>query len=518
MEDDNINENSTNNNINLNNLPFTQLQTEAVKVKISVKVNDYFELFDFNDIKFHYDDDNHLHLKLRNKDRITEHKIFHLDENLIDKVLYSGEINNARDNGKITMSEFITNYFLPRRNPVVEEIRSGISRLGHEIPTAVQRLSIPYIIQGRDMIIQFPAGSGKSLAILIGTFCHFYPKDDSLQFIIITSTHEVAEQFYKDSIKLLPSAAICLCIGNKQYNKNDGGFKNTKIQRKSLDEQIREIKNAQIIIGTMGKIYEAFSKKWIYLDDVKSFVIDEFDTIIYDLNDNYNRKSSYSTVDQSHDMLSKLPSSCQRIFLSATADDAPKDKACTYFREKRRTHPYDPVVILINTENVAAASVKQYYQIVRNETEKLEFLMTCLQNLPISQCIIFVNQVKKVNVLFQILSQMDYPCKMIHGQLSGDQRKEISEIFRRGTVRYLISTDISARGLDINGINVVINYDMPDIYETYIHRVGRAGRAGKRGVSISIISPTEIDKIKQINNEAKTIIIKELKNIKELLV
>jgi ATP-dependent RNA helicase DeaD len=107
---------------------------------------------------------------------------------------------------------------------------------------------------------------------------------------------------------------------------------------------------------------------------------------------------------------------------------------------------------------------------------------------------------------------------MIHGQLSGDQRKEISEIFRRGTVRYLISTDISARGLDINGINVVINYDMPDIYETYIHRVGRAGRAGKRGVSISIISPTEIDKIKQINNEAKTIIIKELKNIKELLV
>lgn len=480
-------------------------------------------LLDFTDAIPHFDLENGPHLKIKNKKT---------NETIIVPLNWKVASGMIIPNSKNMNDEEYFRSFVDIKKQVVSDLISKTFAKGYESPSAIQALAIPELIQGKDVMAQFKSGTGKTHAFLFGCFWSFDPMDNQTQHIFITSSHEVAVQIHEQAKFLLPAnTKIALCIGEKKDGGSNmsGGFKtpigtsSLNAKPKTLREQKEEVQRAQIIICTMGKFYDFIcNKQWIITDYLKSICVDEFDNIV--ASRSRSRASSVmSTEDQMAAIMKRIPPRTQRIFFSATVSNQALEIAHSYFRK------YDPVIgepfyVLLDIEDYTLEGIRQYYVECRSTNEKKEVLLDLLKQCRISQAIIYVNKIETASEIKDFLDDQDVQIisSIFHGNLGASERKNIHHDFCSGKVRLLISTDVTARGLDVQSINLVINFDMPEMLETYIHRVGRSGRYGKKGVAISLIlnnrDKDERKKIEGINECSKQSLMEELpENLGNLL-
>lgn len=337
-----------------------------------------------------------------------------------------------------------------------DQLLRGIYSYGFEQPSMIQVNAIPKLIEGKDLIAQGQSGVGKTGAFAISALQIIDPLIDSCQVIIISPTRELAIQTHSvitNLSKFMKNVQIELCIGGAQ--------------------NARDIQHAHIIIATPGRLINTMSTGRISKSSLKLLIVDEADEML-----------SYGFVEQLHDIVSNYIIDTTQIGLfSATFPDSLKEITDKFLR--------NPEKIYLNNNETTVEGISQYYINVESEGNKFSTLCDLYHSMQISQAIIYVSSKKRVQNIGDRLIARGYTVSMIHGDLQQVERNAIMKDFRSGTTRILLSSDLIARGIDVQSVNLVINYDFPNNFESYIHRIGRSGRFGRKGMAITFITLQE---------------------------
>jgi superfamily II DNA/RNA helicase len=410
-----------------------------------------------------------------------------------------------KDCDNLSDSDYLIEFCERKKKFITEILITNMYKDGFTDPSIVQSISVPELIQKKDALIMFNSGTGKTHAFLFGCLWNFDIDNKKLQYIFITSSHEVAIQILEKCKEILiydddsKKVKIELCIG-----KGPAASKGFQERVSYFAEKIR-MEGAQIIVCTMGKLYDyLFTKKFnIDLPNIKSICVDEFDIIVAPpqrqsqniIIDNGEEIDISSSSGQLKMIIKKLSKNTQRVFYSATS----KDECLNAAREHFRPDATMPLVILLENESLTIPGIKQYYGLYEYPEDKDAMLKDILGKINFNIIIIFVNNKKTPSRISRDLEKCGHNSIIFHGNMSRSERECVFEQFANGFCRIMISTDIMSRGIDISGISHVINYDMPNSLETYIHRIGRSGRFGKKGIAISLVAKNDDEKIRQIN-------------------
>jgi ATP-dependent RNA helicase DeaD len=351
-----------------------------------------------------------------------------------------------------------------------EEIQKGIDELGFEEATPIQAQSIPYIMEGSDIIGQAQTGTGKTCAFGIPAVDMLEPDSESVQVLVLCPTRELAIQSseeiksvskYKKGIRILPIY---------------GG--------QPIERQIRALKNRpQIIIGTPGRVMDHMRRRTLKLASLKMIILDEADEML-----NMGFREDIDTI------LKEAPEERQTILFSATM---PKE-----ILELTKLYQKNPLHVKVAHKALTVPSIEQYYLTVSNSS-KLEVLTRIIDANDIKLSLVFCNTKKRVDELAADLQSRGYSAEALHGDLRQEQRDKVMAKFRSGQFDILIATDVAARGIDVDDVEAVFNYDLPSDEEYYVHRIGRTGRAGRAGKAYSFVVGREIYKIKDIQRFTK---------------
>jgi ATP-dependent RNA helicase DeaD len=352
-----------------------------------------------------------------------------------------------------------------------EEVRKGIADMGFEEATPIQSQSIPYILNGQDIIGQAQTGTGKTCAFGIPAIEMINPEVEGAQVLVLCPTRELAIQTceelktvskYKEGIKVLPIY---------------GG--------QSIDRQIISLKKRpQIIIGTPGRIMDHLRRRTLKLENLRIVVLDEADEML-----DMGFREDIDII------LGKVPEERQTVLFSATM---PKE-----ILDLTKKYQKNPVQIRIAHKELTVPSTEQFYLEV-SEFSKLEILSRLIDVNNIKLSLVFCNTKKRVDELASNLQARGYSAEALHGDMRQDQRDRVMSKFRKGQIDILIATDVAARGIDVDDIEAVFNYDLPNDEEYYVHRIGRTGRAGRTGKAFTFISGREIYKLKDIQRFTKS--------------
>jgi superfamily II DNA/RNA helicase len=370
----------------------------------------------------------------------------------------------------------------------------GIFAYGFERPSPIQSKAIKAINDKRDLIAQSQSGTGKTGAFTIGGLSLIDNKKAQPQMIIITNTRDLARQNYNVALELskFMEIKISLCVGGIIESKPETNY--------------NEAITSHVLIGTPGRIYDLFkrdAKNKKITKELKIVILDEADLLLRD----ENMKHKETFLDTIKNLISLLPMATQICIFSATFTD--KTLAIT------NNFMNDPVKILVNQEKVSLDLIKHYWVNVVEEKNKLSTLMDLYQKINICQVVIFVNSIEKTERLKYDLEKMGHLVDIMHSKLSDTDRTNILKDFRNMKTRILIATDLISRGIDVEQVGLVINYDITSNPDEYIHRVGRSGRFGKTGVAINFVSTSirsDCDKMNKIEYEYK-ITINELEDL-----
>ena len=344
--------------------------------------------------------------------------------------------------------------------PLPDSVLQGIYSHGFEQPSQVQQKGIMPILQGRDLICQFPSGSGKSGTFLIGIMGRIDWANPALQALVVAPTRELARQIYDVATSLsrhIEGARMYLAIGGS-----------TMVRKYDTSRQ-ESVPPAQVVIGCPGRIIDFITRGHFRMDQMKVLCFDEADEMF-----------SMGFREQVRNIIQSTAPTTQLLLFSATIPE----ELVEMIREKNIMN--NPVKILIKTDNVKLDGIKQYFVNVPDR-QKYDTLLELFRDLNISQAIIYCNSKERVEWLVSNLLAANFPIDCIYSSMTQEQRNEVIRKFRAGEVRILIATDIIARGLDVQQVSVVINYDFPKDPETYIHRSGRSGRYGKKGLCINFV-------------------------------
>lgn len=456
--------------------------------------DNFYILNCFSDVLSYFDKDNGPHLKLPNNsnDIVT----IPINDDIFTKTL----IANANKMSEIEYYSALTN----KKNENISKLIKATYSKGYEHPSVIQKIAIVELILGKDAMVQSKSGTGKTHTFLFSLLWNFDITNSDMQYVFITSSHEVANQIYSQAKELMSDAKIALCIGHGN-DQRGSGFRQpiqtstfgSAPRRKTIKEEIEELQSCQIVVCTMGKFYDMNSRKVFNLNNLKAICVDEFDAIV--ATRNTNRGAYLSTEAQMQIIMKEIPKNCQRVFFSATVTPDALKIVNDFFRNNDEI----PFISLIKETDSTLEGIKQYYVQCSDEIQKENILLDLLQQCRISQAIIFVNNIALTTDIKDFLdANMVVPISsaVFHGKLSQIERQQTHKDFITNKIRLLISTDVVARGFDIHGINLVINFHMPDNLETYIHRVGRSGRYGRKGVAISlIITNNRIDEMGKVN-------------------
>lgn len=478
------------NNIDLENMTYRTTKIGGLTCKTNKE--EAFLLKSFDDIIPSYDPETNKFFIATESDLTGMRTEFLLNKEMIKNMCI--DLPNVKDE---TDAEYLERYCAYRKdywNHMIERIYAK----GYENPSTIQTLAIPELINNRDSLFQFKSGTGKTSAFLVGLLWGFEPefkrdKGDNLQYVFMTSSQQIAQQTYAQVLDIVPQQSrqyVSLCIGaKKQSSTTNGGFR-TNVQgtsslngerKLSMREESEKIRHAQIIVCTIGKFYDVLIEKRFIptLDYLKAFCVDEFDLIV--------APSNYS-VDKIGTIMDRLKPYTQRVFFSATVTPYTLDITQNYFR-KYSPKIGEPMVALLEEDDFTLDGIRQYYVESQTYAEKKDILLDLLRGLRIGQGIIFVNEKKTAIDLEKFLQSQDMPIASVafHADLSGTEREEIYRKFEKYHYRLLIATDVLARGIDVQSINIVINFDMPRHQATYIHRVGRSGRYGRKGTAITLV-------------------------------
>lgn len=355
------------------------------------------------------------------------------------------------------------------------ELMKGIFDYGFQNPSRIQNLTIKNIYDGYDIIAQSQSGTGKTGAFTIGALSVIDVNLNYPQVIILATTRELATQihFVISNISKHMNIRIGLAIGG------------TKIVNEVSRDPYKHIRNSHILIGTPGRIYDYMERKAFNPKKIKMFTMDEADALLKD-----------DFVEQIKTIFNQLDAACQIVIFSATYTEEILAIADSITSEPKKK-------ILMKYEELSLDLIKQYKVEVKYENFKYSTLADLYTKLQIGQCMIFVNSINTANHLEKRLTKDGFGVSKIHGELSTEQRTSVLKDFRIGITRVLIATDVLSRGIDIEQIGIVINYDLPRDFASYIHRIGRSGRFGKIGVAVNFVTDNDCNALKDIENHYK---------------
>lgn len=356
-----------------------------------------------------------------------------------------------------------------------DDIKRAVLEMGFEEPSPIQAQSIPVILSGKDVIGQAQTGTGKTAAFSIPLLEMVNPEDKSLQAVVLCPTRELAIQVSSEIRK----------IGKYMH-----GVKTLPVYGgQPIDRQIKSLKGGvQVVIGTPGRVIDHINRKTLKLDNVKMVMLDEADEML-----------DMGFREDIEMILSKTPEERQTTFFSATMPKGILDLTKQYQK--------DPVHIKVVRKELTVPNIKQYY-IETRSSNKLEVLCRLVDVYNPKLSVVFTNTKKGADELVSDLQARGYFADALHGDLKQTQRDIVMDKFRNGTIDILVATDVAARGIDVDDVEAVFNYDLPQDEEYYVHRIGRTGRAGRNGISFSFVFGKDMRKMRDIERYTKTKLVK----------
>lgn len=352
---------------------------------------------------------------------------------------------------------------------ISKEILKSVESMGYTHPTEIQQKAIPAVMAGKDIVAQAQTGTGKTAAFGIPLIEKVNPKFKKIQAMVLVPTRELAIQVAKEL---------------KDIGRNKKVFVLAVYGGKSIKHQIDFLKkgNDVVVVGTPGRVRDLIERGYLKLDNVKTFVLDEADRML-----------EMGFIEDIEFIMSNLPQERQNLLFSATMPKEILELAQEFLKADYET-------IKVKPDEVTVEKIKQI--VYRTDSKKLyETVKDILRNQQYGKTIIFTQTKAEADEVAQMLKQDGFDAHAIHGDFSQNKRETVLRKFRTGELKILVATDVAARGLDIKGVELVINYKLPRDIESYIHRIGRTGRAGKEGTAISVISPEQDKLLSQIQRK-----------------
>jgi len=337
-----------------------------------------------------------------------------------------------------------------------DQLLRGIYAYGWETPSYIQMRAVRPVTSGRDTIAQAQSGKGKTGAFTVGALQILDSETPETQIVILSPTRDLSRQTYNVICALsqyMDGARVHLCIGGT-----------------SVRADVQAIRRGvHVVVGTPGRILDMQCRGVLDVSSLKCLIMDEADEML-----------SRGFKEAVYEIFSHLPQEVQVCLFSATMPPDVLEVTEKFMRS--------PARILVKKEELTLDGIRQFYVNVEQEKWKFECLKDLYQCISIQQCIIYCGSKKRAEELTAAMLAEDFVVSLIHGGLDWDERQRVMDEFRQGTSRVLISTDLTARGIDVFGVNLVINYDLPHNRENYIHRIGRSGRFGRKGNSINFVT------------------------------
>jgi len=365
-----------------------------------------------------------------------------------------------------------------------EELLRGIYAYGFEKPSAIQQRGILPLLAGHDTIAQAQSGTGKTATFCVSTLQLVDLNMSATQALILAPTRELAQQIQKVCVALGDYMKIVIhaCVGGT-----------------AVREDIRALQEGvHVVVGTPGRVFDMINRGALRLDNCKLFCLDEADEML-----------SRGFKDQIYDIFKFLPEKIQVALFSATMPMEVLDVTDRFMRE--------PIRILVKRDELTLEGIKQFYIAVEQEEWKLDTLCDLYETLTITQAIIYCNTRRKVDWLMEKMQSRDFTVSAMHGDMDQRERDLILREFRSGSSRVLITTDLLARGIDVQQVSLVINYDLPTNRENYIHRIGRSGRFGRKGVAINFLTSGDVRYLRDIEQFYNTQIEEMPLNVADLI-
>ncbi|AJA48081.1 DEAD-box ATP-dependent RNA helicase CshA [Clostridium pasteurianum DSM 525 = ATCC 6013] len=352
---------------------------------------------------------------------------------------------------------------------ISEDIINTLKKTGITEPTVIQKESIRFIKNGRDIIAEAQTGTGKTLAFLLPIFENISVNSSAIQALIVTPTRELAIQITEEAMKLKEAKDINILAAY-------GG--------KDIGSQMKKLKGSiHLIIATPGRLLDHLARKTINLMNLKTLVLDEADQILL-----MGFKNDIENI------IKETSKKRQTLCFSATMNAEVKKLAYRYMK--------DPLIVTAKKEKITLDNIKQYV-VETTDRQKQDALCSVLDEDKPFMAIIFCRTKRRVDDLEVDLYRRGYDCVKLHSDIIQSKRERIMKSFRNGDIQYLIATDVAARGLDISGVSHIYNYDIPESAESYIHRIGRTGRAGEYGYTCMFIDPKNKRELEEIEKAIK---------------
>jgi len=365
-----------------------------------------------------------------------------------------------------------------------EDLLRGIYEYGFDKPSAIQQRAVVPIISGRDVIAQAQSGTGKTSMISIAVCQNVDTSNREVQSLILSPTRELASQTDK----------VIMAVGdfmNVQTHCCIGG--------KSVGEDLRKLEHGvHVVSGTPGRVFDMIKRQTLRTRSIKLLILDEADEML-----------GKGFKEQIYDIYRYLPPETQVVLVSATLPHDVLD-----ITQKFMT---DPLRILVKRDELTLEGIKQFFVAVEREEWKFDTLCDLYDTLTITQAVIFCNTRRKVEWLTEKMRANNFTVSSMHGDMPQREREEIMAEFRSGTSRVLITTDVWARGIDVQQVSLVINYDLPNNRELYIHRIGRSGRFGKKGVAVNFVKDDDVRILRDIEQYYSTQIDEMPMNVADLI-
>jgi len=349
----------------------------------------------------------------------------------------------------------------------------GIFAYGFEKPSPIQRKAIKPIIQKKDIIAQAQSGTGKTATFTIGALSHVNTNDDTTQVLCLSPTRELSVQ----------TATVMRGIGSM--------MKNLRVQvlvgGSSIDEDIGNLKQnvPHVIAGCPGRVYDMMRRNHIISKNIKLVVLDEADEML-----------SSGFKEQVYNIFQHFSNNIQVALFSATLPEHIQGITSKFMR--------NPVRIQVKAEQLTLEGISQYYIAVEDDRQKYLTLKDLYSYMSVSQTIIYANSIKRVAALYDAMTEDGFPVCRIHSGMDKAERDKAFADFRTGSYRVLISSNVTSRGIDIQQVSLVINFDIPKCVHNYLHRIGRSGRWGRKGVGINLITRRDVSKMKEIEAHYST--------------
>lgn len=344
------------------------------------------------------------------------------------------------------------------------ELMNAVLEAGFSEPTPIQIAVIPELLSGKDIIGQAQTGTGKTAAFALPMLHNLNPETRAIQCLIVTPTRELAKQV-AESVHFLGKdlkVRVLTVYGGTPYGS-----------------QINRLKRGvEVVVGTPGRLLDLIKKGYLDLGHVTCIILDEADEML-----------SMGFIEDIETILSETPDNRQTSLFSATLPGRVRKLAEKYM--------HDPVEVIIQSKQLSVDAIDQRYYHLK-EKHKLSALTSLMETEEMYRTLIFSRTRVGSADLANALTQRGFPSEVLNGDISQEARERVLARFRKGQVSILVATDVAARGLDIDDISHVINYDLPNDSEIYVHRIGRTGRAGKSGIAYSLVTPTEIRRLRRI--------------------